>query len=192
MKFRLEGVAASRGGLAGALFASVESGDMSGIVIGARTSSSDGRGGQYGVFYNAVPDGAAFTATAWIDALQQNQENRSNLALVNTAEVDDTDSVFDLDIYDGDTGLLVRTVTTEPLPARRWRQINAILADHARGTTQGYIRIRQVSGNNPFLAYGVVNDGGAPGQRSGDGAYVPAHGKRLPTSVSRLSAGHWE
>ena len=188
----VEGLSSSRGGLAGALFASTEDEDMSGIVIGARTSSSDGRGGRYGVFYNAVPDGSAFTATAWIDALQQNQENRSNLALVNTAEVDDTDSVFDLDIYDGDTGLLVRTVTTEPLPARRWRQINAILADHARGTTQGYIRIRQVSGNNPFLAYGVVNDGGAPGQRSGDGAYVPAHGKRLPTSVSRLSAGHWE
>ena len=28
-------------------------------------------------------------------------------------------------------------------------------------------------GGNPFLAYGVVNDGGAPGQRSGDGAYLP-------------------
>ena len=31
-----------------------------------------------------------------------------------------------------------------------------------------------MSGANPFLAYGVVNDGGAPGQRSGDGAYLPA------------------
>ena len=147
---------------------------MSGIVIGARTSSSDGGGGQYGVFYHAVPDGAALIGSAWIDALQQNQENRSNLALVNTGEADAGESVFDLDIYDGDTGLLVRTITTQPLPARHWRQINGILADHARGTTQGYVRIRQISGNNPFLAYGVVNDGGAPGQRSGDGAYVPA------------------
>ena len=147
---------------------------MSGIVIGARTGSSDGRGGQYGVFYNAVPDGAAFTSSAWVDGLQQDGENRSNLALVNTGEVDSSPSVFDLEIYDGDTGRLVRTVSTQPLPARRWRQINAILADHARGTTQGYVRIRKISGNNPFLAYGVVNDGGAPGQRSGDGAYVPA------------------
>ena len=147
---------------------------MSGIVIGARTSTPDGRGGQYGVFYHAVPDGAAFTGSAWVDALQQNEENRSNLALVNTGEVDDGDSIFSLDIYDGETGLLVTTVTTQPLPARRWRQINAILADHARGTTQGYVHIRKTSGNNPFLAYGVVNDGGAPGERSGDGAYVPA------------------
>ena len=170
----VEGLAASRGGLAGALFARVDSGDMSGIVIGARTSSSDGGGGQYGVFYHAVPDGAALIGSAWVDALQQNKENRSNLALVNTGEVDDGDSIFSLDIYDGETGLLVTTVTTQPLPARRWRQINAILADHARGTTQGYVHIRKTSGNNPFLAYGVVNDGGAPGQRSGDGAYVPA------------------
>jgi len=170
----VEGVGSARGRLAGALFARAEGGDMSGIVIGARTNTSDGRGGQYGVYYNAVPDGSAFTDSAWVDALQQNEENRSNLALVNTGEVDDTDSIFSLDIYDGDTGLLARTITTQPLPALRWRQVNAILADHAPGTRQGYIRVRRVSGNNPFLAYGVVNDGGAPGQRSGDGAYVPA------------------
>ena len=170
----VSGVPRGRGGLAGALFATAKEGDMSGIVIGARTSSSDGRGGQYGVFYPAVPDGAAFTKSAWVDGLQQDTENRSNLALVNTGEVDSSPSVFDLEIYDGDTGRLVRTVSTQPLPARRWRQINAVLADHARGTTQGYVRIRKTSGNNPFLAYGVVNDGGAPRQRSGDGAYVPA------------------
>ena len=169
---RLEGVAAERGGLAGTLFARAESGDMSGIVIGARTSSSDGRGGRYGVFYNAVPDGSAFTATAWVDGLQQDGENRSNLALVNTGEVDDSPSVFGLDIYSGETGQLVRTIMST-IQTRRWRQINSILANHAPGTTQGYIRVRQVSGNNPFLAYGVVNDGGAPGQRSGDGAFVP-------------------
>ena len=168
------GIPRARGGLAGALFATAERGDMSGIVIGARTGSSDGRGGQYGVFYNAVPDGAAFTESAWVDGLQQDSENRANLALVNTGEIDSSPSVFELEIYDGDTGRRVRTVTTEPLPARRWRQINGILANHARGTTQGYVRIRKTSGNNPFLAYGVVNDGGAPGQRSGDGAYVPA------------------
>ena len=167
------GVARARGGLAGALFATAERADMSGIAIAARTSSSDGRGGQYGVFYPAVPDGAAFTETAWVYGLQQDSENRANLALVNTGEVDSSPSVFELEIFDGDTGRLVQTVTTDPLRARRWRQINGILANHARSTTQGYVRVRKISGNNPFLAYGVVNDGGAPGQRSGDGAYIP-------------------
>ena len=162
--------------LAGAVFATGRRGDLSGVVIGARTGSPGG-GGQYSVFYNAVPDGAAFDQEAWIDALQQNEENRSNLALVNTGEVDDGDSVFQLDIYDGAAGQLVNTVTGLRLAARGWRQINGILDKYAPGVTQGYVRIRRISGNNPFLAYGVINDGGAPGQRSGDGAYLPASGR---------------
>ena len=167
------GLGSTRGFFAGPLFVTAEAGDMSGIVIGARTGS-EGEVGQYGVFYNAVPVGAGFDEAAWVDGLQQNEENRSNLALVNTGEIDDSESVFSLEIYDGETGMLVTTVTTKPIPAGRWHQINGILGDYAPGTTQGYIRIRKISGNNPFLAYGVVNDGGAPGERSGDGAYVPA------------------
>ena len=158
---------------AGALFSRVSEGDMSGIVIGARTGSPGG-GGQYGVFYNAVPDGSASTGSAWIYGLQQNATNRSNLALVNTGEVDDGDSLFSLDIYDGETGRLVKTITSKAIPARGWHQINGILGSYAPETRQGYIRIEKVSGENPFLAYGVVNDGGAPGERSGDGAYLPA------------------
>ncbi len=167
------GLGSTRGFYAGPLFAVAESGDMSGIVIGARTGS-EGGGGSYSVFYNAVPEGGAFTKEAWVDGLQQNEENRSNLALVNTGEVDGSPSVFHLEIYDGETGLLEETMVTKPIPARRWHQINGILGSYAPETRQGYIRILKVSGENPFLAYGVVNDGGAPGERSGDGAYLPA------------------
>ena len=111
---------------------------------------------------------------AWVEGLQQNEENRSNLALINTGEVDGSPSVFHLEIYDGETGLLAETVVTKPIPARGWHQIDGILGSYAPETRQGYIRIEKVSGANPFLAYGVVNDGGAPGERSGDGAYLPA------------------
>ena len=166
------GVGPSGRTLAGALFATERRENLSGVVIGARTGSPGG-GGQYSVFYNAVPDGAAFGDTAWIEALQQNRDNRSNLALVNTGEVDDSPSVFQLDIYDGETGQLVNTVTGLRVATRGWRQINGILDKYAPGTTQGYVRISKIAGNNPFLAYGVINDGGAPGQRSGDGAYLP-------------------
>ena len=161
------------GAIAGAAFFEAAGGDLSGVVIGARTGSPGG-GGQYSVFYNAVPYGAAFIDSAWVYALQQNAENRSNLALVNTGEVDGSDSVFELEIYDGDTGDLVNTVTGIRVPVRGWRQINAVLGNYAQGTSQGYVRVRKTSGGNPFLAYGVINDGGAPGQRSDDGAYVPA------------------
>ena len=167
------GLGSTRGFYAGPVFATAEEGDMNGIVIGARTGSQGG-GGSYSVFYNAVPEGEAFVKEAWVDGLQQNQENRSNLALVNTGEVDGSASVFHLEIYDGETGLLQETVVTKPVPARGWHQINGILGSYAPETRQGYIRIEKVSGENPFLAYGVVNDGGAPGERSGDGAYLPA------------------
>ena len=161
------------GGLASALFAEVENGDMSGIVIGARTGSQ-GSVGQYGVFYNVVPFGQSFTEVAWVDALQQNEENRSNLALVNTGEVDDSPSEFNLEIYNGETGLLVNTATGFRVAARHWYQIDGILDKYGMGTTQGYVRIEKISGNNPFLAYGVINDGGTRLERSDDGAYLPA------------------
>ena len=184
-KMGTPGIGPSGQTFAGALFATVAEGDMSGIAIGARTSSPGG-GGRYGVFYNAVPYGEAFDESAWVVGLQQNAKNRSNLALINTGEVDGSSSVFQLDIYDGVpsvdfstgvyrwAGMLVNTVTGLRVPAGGWRQINSILAGYAPEIRQGYVRITKISGNNPFLAYGIINDGGAPGQRSGDGAYLPA------------------
>ena len=169
-------------GLVAPLIASPAGGDLSGIVIGARVVApadpEDPSKGQYGVFYTAGPQGMGFTGSAWVDGLQQNEENRSNLALINTGEVDDQDIVFELDIYDGETATLSRTVTMAEddrlvVPAKGFKQINQVLK-HAPGTTQGYVRIRRASGANPFLAYGVVNDGGSPGERTGDGAYIPA------------------
>ena len=151
----------------GALFATPAEGDMSGIVIGARTGSPDGRGGQFSLFYNAVPHGAASLDSAWVYGLQQNAENRSNLALVNTGEFDDSPIILDITIYDGsgESQPKTKSVTLRP---RRWTQENGILGNFS----QGYVRVRRTSGNNPFVTYGVINDGGRPGQRSGDGAFL--------------------
>ena len=153
----------------GALFATVAKGDLSGIVIGARTGAPDKRGGQYSLFYNGVPYGSASMESAWIYRLQQNEENRSNLALVNTGEIDDTPSTFEITIYDGsgESQPRMKTVTLGP---RRWTPENGILGN----ISQAYVRVRKTSGNNPFITYGVINDGGRPGERSGDGAYLPA------------------
>ena len=136
-------------GLVVPLIANAVMGDLSGVVIGARVVAQadpqDPSKGQYGVFYTAVAQGQGFTTSAWVDGLQQNEENRGNLALINTGEVDDSASVFELDIYDGETAMLVKTATMadEPqamVPARGFRQINAILGKHAPGTTQGYVQ----------------------------------------------------
>ena len=171
----LAGMGSIGGDLAGPLFVTEADGDLEGIVVAARTvSPALIAGGRYGVFYHATPFGAAFGEVAWVEGLQQNRESRSNLALVNTGEVDDSQSVFSIDIYDGDTGLPVSTITGRAVPARGWSQLNSVLRNYAQETTQGYVRIRKISGNNPFLAYGVINDGGSRGERSGDGAYIPA------------------
>ena len=151
----------------GALFATPAEGDMSGIVIGARTGAPDQRGGQYSLFYNGVPYGGASVESAWIYGLQQNAENRSNLALVNTGEIDDSSSSFEITVYDGSGESEPRTRSVT-LGARRWTQENGILGR----ISQGYVQVRKTSGNNPFITYGVINDGGRPGERSGDGAFL--------------------
>ena len=99
----MAGLGRTRGVYLGPVFVRAKEGDLSGVVLGARTGSRGG-GGQYSVFYNAVPDGEAFAQEAWVEGLQQNEENRSNLALVNTGEADGSESVFHLEIYDGGAG----------------------------------------------------------------------------------------
>ena len=163
------GIGPANRAFVGALFATPAEGDMSGIVIGARTGAPDQRGGQYSLFYNGVPYGAASLESAWIYGLQQNEENRSNLALVNTGEIDDSSITLKITIYNGagESEPRTRSVTLE---SRRWTQENGILGR----ISQGYVQVRKTAGNNPFVAYGVINDGGRPGERSGDGAYLPA------------------
>jgi len=156
---------------AGALFATVDTGDFAGIGLGARTSIPGG-GGNYGVFYSAVANGTAANTSAWLYGLQQNADNRTNLALVNTGETDGTPDLFTIELFDGETGQKVKVVEGIPINAKGWRQLGSILTAYAPGTKQGYARITRTAGKNPFLAYAVINDGGQPGERTGDGAFV--------------------
>jgi hypothetical protein len=160
------------GSFAGALFASDDSGDLRGVSIAARITSASA-GGRYGVFLPAFPNGSEATTAAWLSGLQQNAETRSNLALVNTGSADATPSTFRIDLFDGATGAKTGSLVAN-LPARGFVQIDRILANYAPGTSSGYALVTRTSGNNPFVAYGVLNDGAAPGQRSGDGAFVEA------------------
>jgi hypothetical protein len=158
---------------AGPLYVEASSGDLSGIGILARTSSG-GNGGHYGLFYGSLPEGTYSTSTAWIYGLQQNTQSRTNLALINTGEVDGGNSVFKIEIFDGLSGSKVNTLEAVNLKARGWMQFSSLLAQYASMVNQGFVRITQTSGNNPFIAYAVINDGASPGLGTGDGAYLPA------------------
>jgi hypothetical protein len=155
---------------AGALFASDDSGDMRGISVAARVTTTPA-GGRFGVFLSAFPSGTEATTTAWLYGLQQNAETRSNLALVNTGAIDASPSTFRIDLFEGATGTLTGSLVLT-VPARGFTQIDRILAIYASGTSSGCARVTKISGNNPFIAYAVLNDGAKPGERSGDGAFV--------------------
>ena len=90
--------------------------------------------------------GSASIDNAWVYGLQQNAENRSNLALVNTDETDDSPITFEITIYDGsgESHPITKSVTLGP---RRWMQKNGILGDIG----QGYVQVRKTSGSNPFV-----------------------------------------
>ena len=155
----------------GALFAEVTGNDMTGVSLAARTSVGGLQGGRYGLFYTAIPNGSASATSAWIYGLQQNAETRCSLALVNTGETDASADVFRIELFEGGTGRLANTLETT-VRSKGWTQIGSILAQHAPGTTQGYARVTRIAGNNPFIAYAVLNDGGQPGERTGDGAFI--------------------
>lgn len=154
----------------GPLVAEGDGGSTDGLWVGARVGSPDG-GGRYGLFCSALPAGRTATGPVWLDGLQQTAATRTNLGLVNTGETDGSVDVLLVEVWDGATGAKAGERLVE-VGARRQVQVNAVLSELAPGTTQGYARVTRVTGTNPFVAYAVLNDGAAPGARSGDGAWV--------------------
>jgi hypothetical protein len=141
------------------------------IFFGVRTSM-EGEGGRYGVFYSAVPWSLSPASDVWLYDLQQDGENRTNLALVNTGENGGDANTFRINVFDGNTGQQVITIDGITVAALEWRQIGSILAQSGSQTTQGYAHVTQTSGSNPFISYAVVNDGSQPGMGTGDGAFI--------------------
>ncbi len=145
------------------------------IVAVARTSSVVAGQGAFGVAYPAQRAAQGAPYTTWISAARQNATNRTNLAFVNLGDLDSSPVNLHLDIYDGSTGTLAASVDDLRLagiPAGGFVQINAFLSAYAPDVSNAYVKVTRSSGVNGFVAYGVVNDGGNPGERTGDGAYV--------------------
>ncbi len=183
------GVGAAGPTFTGPLFATVAGGDVGGLFLGARTSNPGG-GGRYGLFYAARPFGTAVTTEAWLYGLQQNVENRTNVALISTGEVDANPITLRVEIFDGANGHEVATIEGDPttLARRGFKQIGTILSQYASGVPQAYARVTRTSGQNGFVVYAVVNDGGNPGERSGDGAFVEL---ATQTAVNATFTGTW-
>ena len=138
------------------------------LFVGARTST-EGAEGRYGVFYTGIPFFSSRNS-AWIYGLQQDSETRSNLALLTLGE--SVDNFFDIELFDGETGLRVITIEGVAVPPGGWKQLGSVLENYAPGTSQGYARVKRKVGYLFFDTYAVINDGGQPGERTGDGAFI--------------------
>jgi hypothetical protein len=94
------------------------------------------------------------------------------LALVNTGETDESTNIFRIELFNGSTGRRIDTIEGVNVKAKGFAQLSSILSFYSPIPQNGYARVTRVGGKNPFIAYGVVNDGGIPGQRTGDGAFL--------------------
>ena len=164
------------GSYAGSLRASFQVGAiLSNGFAGARTKSPGQPQGVYGVYYSGLAAGQAAAAEAWVFGLKQDGESRSNVAVVN-AESSGSPVTLQAEVFDGVTGASRGGTGNVVLAPGQWFQWNELLKSF--GLTQGYVRVFRVSGTSPFLAYGVVNDGGTSRPGTNDGSYVPMLGGR--------------
>ncbi|MCG3194069.1 MAG: hypothetical protein DIJKHBIC_03326 [Thermoanaerobaculia bacterium] len=171
-----QGVGPAGPGFVGPVFITVDGLDgptaaVQGLAISAKTTNPSPSGsGFLGLYYQGVPYGSSNTAV-WVSGLQQDGEDRSNIALVNTGEKDASPMDLKLEFYNGENGTKTgeRTVT---VAAKVLSNQLRVLATDAGGAQNGYVKVTRVSGTNPFIAYGVINDGASAGDRTGDGAFL--------------------
>ncbi len=155
----------------------IDPGPPAAFFAGARTSSAAPGGGTFGVSYPGLAGDESPVFESWVYGLKQDGLTRSNLAL---ATVDpqlgglannQQPAAFTVDLFDGDSGLLGGSTVVRLYTSQDWGQVNSPL--YPFGIRNGYARVRAPAPNvQPFVAYGVVNDGAAPGQGTGDGSYL--------------------
>jgi glucose/arabinose dehydrogenase len=179
-RLRSQGLAVGdRGGsYAGALFVTFEG--ASGRPVqgwaGVRIAATAPDGGAFGLFTPAFGTDECAFREAWLHGLRQDDEVRTNLALVN-AGADGGDVTLRYEVFDAEEGRKVGTSPDFVLGPGAWLQVDRVLAGHA--LREAWVRVVRVAGNERFLAYAVVNDGPAPGAAgTHDGSFVPMEGVR--------------
>lgn len=145
-----------------------------GVFAGARTAARSGAG-EFGLFapyvWDTVRGYSNIKEKAWVYGLVADGQNRSNVAVVCISTP--SSLKLRLQVHDGDAG---GAPQGEPLSVYlndgQWKQFDDIL--RSAGVTNGWVEITRVDNSfGDWFAYGVINDGGEPGERTGDGAYIP-------------------
>lgn len=151
------------GDAGGSLDVRASTGNASSFAAGARTFIGAHGGGTFGLFYTGLTLAESATSVAFVQGLQQNAAQRSNLAVVNRGDAGDTISLRIT--YYGPDGVQAGTADSKSLAPGEWAQFNQPLA--SRGVAAGSAKIEKLSGTSHFVAYGVLND-----QTNSDGSYI--------------------
>lgn len=158
---------------AGSMRVTVTDGSAATVFAGARVSAASPAGGSFGLYVPAVFPGQEGESDLWVVALRADSESRSNVALVNLGHDAEGSVTLSVQVHDGDAaGAAAGEGTTVTLSPGEWKQLGGLLP--AAGVRNGWVRVTRTAGLAPWVAYGVINDGASPGERTGDGAYVPA------------------
>jgi hypothetical protein len=156
----------------GQLHVGVKGISLQNAYVGARSAARSTATGQFGLFTAPLLPGDEATTEAFIYGLRADDKSRSNVAVINTGTGQSSAVTLEVTAYDGDSGGTrtgeTWTVTLEP---GQWRQQSNFLGN--RGIRNGWVRVQRTSGTGLWAAYGVVNDGGQPQQKTDDGAFVP-------------------
>ena len=151
--------------------------DAPATVVLARTTTPNpdaAVGGSFGLFYPAVAKGGGARTSALVPALAQDESVRSNLAVVNVGGGSELPITLEARLYDADTGAAAGsplTVRLYPGDWVQWSRVHA-LAGAPASVTRFTAVVRRTSGDDTFLAYGVLND-----SFTSDGSYqtmIPA------------------
>ncbi len=152
------------------------------VFAGSRTSTPVAGGaahGSFGTFLAGTPDGGAATGDVWVYGLREDAVHRSNLALVHSLLTAVPGPItLEVQVFDGATGLPAGAPLRQTLAPGEFTQMNRILSKVYGAPANGYARVRRLTGNDGFIAYGVVNDGGAAGGGTSDGSLIVAGGSR--------------
>jgi hypothetical protein len=126
-------------------------------------------GGSFGFFYPAAARGGGARTFAVIPALTQDATTRSNLAVVHLGGGSESALTLSVQLYDATTGVPAGDPLSVTLQPNDWVQWSRILdlAGATPGTTKAVAVITRVSGDDTWLAYGVLNDA-----VNSDGSYI--------------------
>jgi len=146
-----------------------------GAVALARTSNPNpdlAVGGSFGLSYHALGAAARARTECWVIGLSQDDTTRSNLAIADARAGDPREVAYVVEVFpDASPGAVPSLTKKVVLAGGGWTQFSGILLE--AGLPRGHVRVRVESGGSDFAAYGVLNDGAAPGSRTSDGSYIP-------------------